>query len=46
MHGLPKEWDIKTMAMRESKDLNQMELHDLFENLKAYEIDLQIREGD
>lgn len=46
MRGLPKEWDVKTMAMRESKDLNQIELHDLFENLKAYEVELKIREGD
>ncbi|KZV27968.1 hypothetical protein F511_06443, partial [Dorcoceras hygrometricum] len=35
MRSLPKEWDVKTMAMRESKDLNKLELHDLFANLKA-----------
>ncbi|KZV30695.1 hypothetical protein F511_19488 [Dorcoceras hygrometricum] len=43
MRALPKEWDVKTMAMRESKDLNKMELHDLFANLKAYEFELQTR---
>ncbi|KZV41692.1 hypothetical protein F511_35004, partial [Dorcoceras hygrometricum] len=37
MRALPREWDVKTMAMQESKDLNKMELHDLFTNLKAYE---------
>ncbi|KZV18667.1 hypothetical protein F511_40601 [Dorcoceras hygrometricum] len=30
MRALPREWDVKTMAMRESKDLNKLELHDLF----------------
>ncbi|XP_073279542.1 uncharacterized protein [Primulina huaijiensis] len=37
VRGLPKEWDVKTMAMRESKDLNKVELHDLFADQKAYE---------
>ncbi|XP_047318744.1 uncharacterized protein LOC124922058 [Impatiens glandulifera] len=37
MCALPREWDIKTMAMRESKDLNMMELFDLLVDLKAYE---------
>ncbi|XP_073138774.1 uncharacterized protein [Henckelia pumila] len=46
IRGLPKEWDVKTMAMRESKDLNKLELHDLFANLKAYEFELQTREED
>ncbi|KZV58462.1 hypothetical protein F511_23507 [Dorcoceras hygrometricum] len=31
------------MAMRESKDLNKLELHDLFSNLKAYEFELKTR---
>ncbi|KZT75209.1 hypothetical protein F511_47766 [Dorcoceras hygrometricum] len=44
MRALPKEWDVKTMAMRESKDLNKLELHDLFANLKAYEFELETRE--
>ncbi|XP_073153353.1 uncharacterized protein [Henckelia pumila] len=46
IRGLPKEWDVKTMAMRESKDLNKLELHDLFADLKAYEFELQTREED
>ncbi|XP_073061782.1 uncharacterized protein [Primulina eburnea] len=37
VRGLPKEWDVKTMAMGESKDLNKVELDDLFADLKAYE---------
>ncbi|XP_075479384.1 uncharacterized protein LOC142520266 [Primulina tabacum] len=36
IRGLPKEWDVKTIAMRESKDLNMVELHDLFADIKAY----------
>ncbi|KZV17517.1 hypothetical protein F511_39698 [Dorcoceras hygrometricum] len=43
MRALPREWDVKTMAMRESKDLNKLELHDLFANLKAYEFELGTR---
>ncbi|KZV39458.1 hypothetical protein F511_42276 [Dorcoceras hygrometricum] len=31
------------MTMRESKDLNKMELHDLFANIKAYEFELETR---
>ncbi|XP_073136848.1 uncharacterized protein [Henckelia pumila] len=46
IRGLPKEWDVKTMAMRESKDLKKLELHDLFADLKAYEFELQTREED
>ncbi|XP_073137639.1 uncharacterized protein [Henckelia pumila] len=43
IQGISKEWDVKTMAMRESKDLNKLELHDLFADLKAYEFELQTR---
>ncbi|KZV39300.1 hypothetical protein F511_18358 [Dorcoceras hygrometricum] len=43
MRALPKEWDVKMMAMRESKDLNKLEFHDLFANLKAYEFELETR---
>ncbi|XP_073275435.1 uncharacterized protein [Primulina huaijiensis] len=46
VRGLPKEWDVKTMAMRELKDLSKVELHDLFADLKAYEFELQTREGE
>ncbi|KZV29017.1 hypothetical protein F511_43999 [Dorcoceras hygrometricum] len=46
MRALPREWDVKTMAMRESKDLNKLELHDLFANLKAYEFELETRAED
>ncbi|KZV24743.1 hypothetical protein F511_34189 [Dorcoceras hygrometricum] len=44
--ALPEEWDVKTMAIRESKDLNKLELHDLFANLKAYEFELETRSGE
>ncbi|XP_075481190.1 uncharacterized protein LOC142521902 [Primulina tabacum] len=43
MRALPREWDVKTIAMRKSKDLNKLELHDLFADLKAYEFELGIR---
>ncbi|XP_073271526.1 uncharacterized protein [Primulina huaijiensis] len=43
MRALPREWDVKTMAMRVSKDLNKLELHDLFADLKAYEFELEVR---
>ncbi|KZV41208.1 hypothetical protein F511_17167 [Dorcoceras hygrometricum] len=43
MRALPKEWDVKTMAIRELKDLNKLELHDLFANLKAYEFELETK---
>ncbi|KZV30462.1 hypothetical protein F511_33723, partial [Dorcoceras hygrometricum] len=43
MRALPREWDVKTMAMRELKDLNKLELHDLFANLKAYVFELETR---
>ncbi|XP_073121964.1 uncharacterized protein [Henckelia pumila] len=33
IRGLPKEWDVKTMTVRESKYLNKHELHDLFADL-------------
>ncbi|KZV40751.1 hypothetical protein F511_25603 [Dorcoceras hygrometricum] len=36
MRSLPREWDVKTMTMRESKDLNKLEIYDLFADLKAY----------
>ncbi|KZV19394.1 hypothetical protein F511_04255 [Dorcoceras hygrometricum] len=43
MRAFPREWDVKTMAMRESKDLNKLVLHDLFANLKDYEFELETR---
>lgn len=42
MCGLPNEWDVKMTAMRESKDLNKLELHDLFADLKAYELNCKL----
>ena len=43
IRALSREWDIKTMAMRESKNLNTLELHDLFVDLKAYEFEMKSR---
>ncbi|KZV24428.1 hypothetical protein F511_24223 [Dorcoceras hygrometricum] len=47
MRALPKEWNVKTLIMRESEDLNKLELHDLIAALKAYEFKMENRlEGD
>ena len=46
MRALPKEWDIKTMEMREAKYLNKLELHDLFADLKAYEFEMNTRKEE
>ncbi|XP_047336921.1 probable linoleate 9S-lipoxygenase 5 [Impatiens glandulifera] len=43
MRALFREWDIKTMTMRESKDLNKIELYDLFTDLKVYEFEINSR---
>ena len=39
MRALPREWEIKTVAMKESRDLNKLEIHDFFADLKAYEFE-------
>lgn len=46
MRDLPKEWDVKTMGMHESRDLHKLEQHDLFADLKSYEFELQTRDGE
>ncbi|MDQ9783683.1 hypothetical protein, partial [Serratia marcescens] len=38
MRSLPREWDMKTMIMRESKNLKRMELQELFEELEGVRI--------
>lgn len=43
MRALPIECDVKTIAISESKDLNKHVIHDLFDDLKAYEFELRIR---
>ncbi|XP_047331898.1 glycosyltransferase BC10-like [Impatiens glandulifera] len=43
MRVLPREWDIKTIAMKESKDLNKIELYDLFIDLNVYEFEINSR---
>ena len=34
------------MAIRESKDLNKVELHDLFADLKTYEFEINSRKKE
>lgn len=43
MGALPREWDVKMIAMRESKALNKLKLHDSFLYLKACEIEIEAR---
>lgn len=43
MRALSKEWDVKTVSMQESKDLNEIELHNIFSDLKSYEFELKTR---
>lgn len=46
MRALPRELNIKTMTIRESKDLSKLELHDLLVDLKDYEFELEVRSGE
>ena len=46
MRALPREWEVKTVAMKESRDLNQIELHDFFADLKAYEFEKNSRKEE
>ncbi|XP_047314555.1 uncharacterized protein LOC124918450 [Impatiens glandulifera] len=46
LRSLPSTWDIKTMVMRESNSLGQMKLHDVFEDLNAYEFEIRSRIED
>ena len=46
MRALPREWEVKTVAMIESKDLNKIELHDFFADLKAYEFEMNSRKEE
>ena len=46
MRALPKEWDMKTIAMKEAKDLNKMELHNFFFDLKAFEFEKNARKEE
>lgn len=43
MKALPKKCDANTIKMRQFKDLNKLELHDLFADINTYEFDLGIR---
>ncbi|KAL6563479.1 hypothetical protein OROGR_002438 [Orobanche gracilis] len=40
LRSLTPEWSMKAVAMRESKDLNKINLQELFSDLKAYEFEL------
>ena len=46
MRALSKEWDIKIVAMREAKDLNKMELHEFFFEMKAFEFEKDSRKAE
>ncbi|XP_047331479.1 uncharacterized protein LOC124935061 [Impatiens glandulifera] len=43
---LPSAWDVKITVMRESRSLQKMQLHDVFEELKAYEFEMNSRNED
>ncbi|XP_047309685.1 uncharacterized protein LOC124913108 [Impatiens glandulifera] len=43
---LPSAWDVKTMVMRESRGFHNMKLHDVFEDLKSYEFEMNSRNED
>ena len=41
--SLPRSWEIKVTAIREAKDLTNMTLDELIENLKTYEMNVDKR---
>ena len=43
MRALPSKWDAKTTAIRESKNLNEMTVQQLYGNLLTYELELTQR---
>ncbi|GKV51122.1 hypothetical protein SLEP1_g57796 [Rubroshorea leprosula] len=42
LRSLPKNWEAKTTAIEESKDLNTLKLEDLIGKLMTYEIEVQV----
>lgn len=46
MRALLRERNVKTIHMRELKDLNKIEPRDLFADLKVYDFDLRIRNDE
>ncbi|KAL8471720.1 hypothetical protein ACS0TY_029097 [Phlomoides rotata] len=46
INALPHEWDMKVVAMRESKDLYKITTFELFSYLKAYEFDIDRRRDE
>ncbi|XP_047335559.1 uncharacterized protein LOC124939092 [Impatiens glandulifera] len=46
LRALPSAWDVKTMVMSESMSLHKMQLHDIFEDLKAYKFEMNSRNED
>ncbi|KAL8542500.1 hypothetical protein ACS0TY_003386 [Phlomoides rotata] len=46
LRALPTEWDMKVVAMRESKDLSNITIFELFSNLKAFEFDIDRRKDE
>ncbi|KAL8502792.1 hypothetical protein ACS0TY_021782 [Phlomoides rotata] len=46
LRDLPPEWNMKMVAMRESKDLSKISTFELFSDLKAYEFDIDKRKDE
>ncbi|KAL8536698.1 hypothetical protein ACS0TY_012042 [Phlomoides rotata] len=46
LRALPTEWDMKVVAMRESKDLSRITTFELFSDLKAFEFDIERRKDE
>ncbi|KAL8456771.1 hypothetical protein ACS0TY_034860 [Phlomoides rotata] len=46
IRALPTEWDMKVVAMRESKDLSRISTFELFSDLKAFEFDIERRKDE
>ncbi|XP_047314292.1 uncharacterized protein LOC124918083 [Impatiens glandulifera] len=46
LRALLSAWEVKTTVMRESRNLHKMHLHDLFDDLKNYEFEMNSRNED
>ncbi|KAL8469902.1 hypothetical protein ACS0TY_032679 [Phlomoides rotata] len=46
LRALPPEWNMKVVAMKESKDLSKITTFELFSDLKAFEFDIDRRKDE
>ncbi|KAL8457775.1 hypothetical protein ACS0TY_035594 [Phlomoides rotata] len=46
LRALPTQWDMKVVAMRESKDLSKTSTFELFSDLMAFEFDIDRRKDE